>query len=130
MGDLPDVYLYTIDDLSEIIRQNLEQREQAAAAAEDLVRAGAERFLREQRTQHQQETLRLLRHRADSWRDDELQKALAELQRGADPEAALAQLARNLTNKLMHNQTVALRNAAADGRTDLVDYLKSLYQLD
>ncbi len=130
VGDLPDVYLYTIDDLSEIIRQNLEQREQAAAAAEDLVRAGAERFLREQRAQHQQETLRLLRHRADSWRDDELQKALAELQRGADPEAALAQLARNLTNKLMHNQTVALRNAAADGRTDLVDYLKSLYQLD
>jgi len=42
----------------------------------------------------------------------------------------LADLARSLTNKLIHAPTVAIRNASADGRADELEYLKSLYRLD
>ena len=41
----------------------------------------------------------------------------------------LARLSRNLTNKLIHTPTVAIRNASAEGRTDLLEYLRGLYAL-
>jgi glutamyl-tRNA reductase len=53
-----------------------------------------------------------------------------ELEQRRQPERVLASLARSLTNKLIHSPTVAIRNASADGRTDLLDYLKQLYHLD
>ena len=42
----------------------------------------------------------------------------------------LSELSRNLTNKLIHPPTIAIRNASADGRSDLLEYIKTLYQLD
>ena len=57
-------------------------------------------------------------------------RAAPELEAGGDPEAVLAAFARGLTNKLIHPPTVAIREASADGRADLLEYLKSLYRLD
>ena len=54
---------------------------------------------------------------------------MRDLQRGEDPEEILRKLANSLTNKLIHAPTTALRDASADGRTDLVDYLRSIYAL-
>lgn len=130
VADLADVYLYTIDDLTDIIEENARQRRAAAESAESLVDDGASQYVRERRIRQSQGLLRRFRDQADTIRDVELARALRELDAGADPRAVLSDLSRGLTNKLIHTPTVAIREAGADGRSDLLDYLKSLYRLD
>jgi glutamyl-tRNA reductase len=129
-AELKDVYLYTIDDLTEIIEENVKQRRAAADEAELLVEDGANLYLRERRAHHGQAMLRRFRDRAAAVQQQELERALKDLRRGADAEKVLASLSRSLTNKLIHTPTTAIREASADGRADLLEYLKSLYQLD
>ncbi|MEZ5560859.1 MAG: glutamyl-tRNA reductase [Pseudomonadales bacterium] len=130
VAELPDVYLYTIDDLTEIIEENVRQRHAAAVDAETLVEDGARAFIRERRAHLGRGLLQQFRGNAETLQRTELDKALRELRAGADPEQVLAGFGRALTNKLIHPPTVAIRNASADGRADLLEYLKTLYQLD
>ena len=74
--------------------------------------------------------MKTFRDQANTIASKELEKALREIRKGEDPEAVVASLSRALTNKLIHPPTSAIRNAAADGRSDLLEYLKTLYQLD
>jgi glutamyl-tRNA reductase len=129
-AELADIYLYTIDDLTEIIEDNVEQRRVAAEGAESLVDDGAEYYLRERRAHHGQAMLKSFRDQANNVASDELEKALRQIRKGEDPEAVLASLSHALTNKLIHTPTSAIRSAAAEGRSDLLEYLKTLYQLD
>lgn len=130
VANLSDVYLYTIDDLTEVIEENFRQRRQAAQEAEKLVEDGASRYLRERRAHHGQALLRSFRDRAEALKQIELSRAIRDLNNGGDPEAVLATLAHSLTNKLIHPPTAAIREASAEGRADMLDYLKTLYRLD
>ncbi|MEE4282905.1 MAG: glutamyl-tRNA reductase [Pseudomonadales bacterium] len=130
VGELPDVYLYTIDDLSAIIEGNIAQRRQAAASAETFVHEGAKLFLRESRVQKDQALLRAFRDQAKAIQAESLSRAKKDLQRGTDPERVLERLSNDLTNKLIHAPTMAIRDASADGRADLLDYLRILYDVD
>jgi glutamyl-tRNA reductase len=130
VAELPDVYLYTIDDLTEIIEENIKQRRSAAESAEHLVLEGAEAYTRERRAHEGQALLRSFRENAEAIQRAELQKALTALSRGADADEVLRSLSRSLTNKLIHQPTVAIRDASANDRSDLLEYLKSLYQPD
>ncbi len=129
VDDLPDVYLYTLDDLTDLIDENIKQRKEAAADAEQLVIAGANHYAAERRTRADQGILRGFREQAAQTQSAELAKALKELRAGADPEQVLESLSRNLTNKLIHAPTVGLRRASAEGRADVLEALKSLYNL-
>jgi glutamyl-tRNA reductase len=130
VGSLPDVYLYTIDDLSNIVQANIEQRQKAAQGAEVIVDMGTERYERERRIHSDKALLTRLRDEAEATRVQELNKALNSLEQTGDAEAALTQLSRALTNKLIHPPTAAIRTASADGKTELVDQLRQIYQLD
>ena len=130
VGSLPDVYLYTIDDLSNIVQANIEQRQKAAQGAEVIVDMGTERYERERRIHSDKALLTRLRDEAEATRVQELNKALNSLEQTGDAEAALTLLSRALTNKLIHPPTAAIRTASADGKTELVDQLRQVYQLD
>jgi glutamyl-tRNA reductase len=130
VADLADVYLYTIDDLTEIIEENVRQRRAAAESAETLVEDGASLYVRERRAHQSRALLKSFRDQAEAIKSVELERAIRELSGGADPESVLATLARTLTNKLIHPPTVAIREASADGRADLLEYVKTLYRLD
>lgn len=130
VAELSDVYLYTIDDLTETIEENIRQRRHAAQQAESLVEDGASHYVRERRAHQGQALLRSFRDQADAISQIELMRAMRELNNGSDPELVLRTLARSLTNKLIHPPTAAIRRASADGRSDLLEYLKTLYRLD
>lgn len=129
VGELADVYLYSIDDLTNIIETNLQQRRQAAESAESLVLQGARNYQREYRIKQGQALLKDFRDQARSTQDAELERALKELEKGQDAREVLARLSHNLTNKLIHAPTVAIRDASADGRADLLEFLRGLYAL-
>ncbi|MEM7098466.1 MAG: glutamyl-tRNA reductase [Pseudomonadota bacterium] len=129
VGELPDVYLYSIDELGSIIEANLAQRRKAAQHAEEFVDIGAKRYVEERRLKQDQKVLRDLRDSAQQIQAAELAKAQKALERGLNPEVVLEKLANNLTNKLIHPPTVAIRQASAAGRSDRLEYLSKLYQL-
>ena len=129
VGDLSDVYLYTVDDLRSIIDENVRSRENAARQAETMILAGVEHFMRDLKTLDAVQTLTDLRTHVDSLREEQLQKALKQLQNGANPEEVLRHFAHNLTNKVLHAPTVALRKASADGRLEALDWARTLFNL-
>ncbi len=130
VGESPDVYLYSIDDLSAIIEENRKQRLTAADAAQELIEEGAAHFIKQRRTLQARRMLRQFRENAEDVQTAELDRALRELRKGAKPELVVAQLSQSLTKKLIHQPTVAIRTASAEGRIDLLETLKSVYQLD
>ncbi|KEA64612.1 Glutamyl-tRNA reductase [Marinobacterium lacunae] len=129
VAELNDVYLYTVDDLTEVIEENQRSRESAAADAEAIIEAGAHAFLGQLRELEAVDTLTALRQQGQEIADAELDKALRLLAQGRDAEQILRQLARGITNKMLHQPTVQLRKASAEGRTDLAALVHELYQL-
>jgi glutamyl-tRNA reductase len=130
VGELDDVYLYTVDDLHEVIAENLKSRQGAAQAAEELVAVGAQDFMQRLRELAAVDVLKAYRQQAERLRDEELNKALRLLNNGSSAEDVLALLARGLTNKLLHAPSVQLKKFSADGRVDALGVAQELFALD
>ncbi|MBD1550898.1 glutamyl-tRNA reductase [Pseudomonas typographi] len=130
VGELDDIYLYSVDDLHEVVAENLKSRQGAAQAAEDMVAAGVGEFMARLRELAAVDVLRAYRQQGERLRDDELQKAQRALANGASAEEALAQLARGLTNKLLHAPSVQLKKFSAEGRLDALATAQELFALD
>lgn len=129
VGELDDVYLYTVDDLHAVIDENKKSRVAAADQAEDIISEGVEQFLRHQRALTAVGTVKAYRQKAEQLRDMELQKALRSLQSGANAEQVLQQFARNLTNKLIHSPTTVLKEASASSRHHVLQVAHELFDL-
>jgi len=118
IGELEDVYLYTVDDLQQVIQENIKSRQSAALAAEELVLCGTSAFMQQLRERAATDALRGYRAQAERLRDEELAKAGRLLAAGNPADEVLAQFARTLTNKLLHAPTVQLKRFSAEGRSD------------
>ncbi len=129
VGELDDVYLYTVDDLREVIEENQRERQTAAVEAEGIIETGALEFMRQLRELDAVDTLTLLRAQAHETAQQELGKYLRQLRNGKDAEEMLKRLAHGLTNKLLHQPTVQLRRASSEGRSDVLQLAQELYQL-
>nr|WP_312509500.1 glutamyl-tRNA reductase [Pseudomonas luteola] len=130
VSELDDVYLYTVDDLHEVITENLKSRQGAAQAAEKLVLAGVDEFMHRLRELAAVDVLRAYRQQAEQMRDDELARAQRQLANGVAPDQVLAALARSLTNKLLHAPSVQLKKLSAEGRIDALALAQELFALD
>ena len=127
---LDDVYLYTVDDLQEVIQGNLRARQTAADVAQGIIDQEADSWSRQQRSLAVVDTIRAFRDSVEKIRGEEVGKALQLLQRGQDAEAVIETLARNLTNKLMHKPTTILKQASEEGRDDTINATQDLFGLD
>ncbi len=130
VGDLEDVFLYTVDDLQSIIAQNMESRRKAAVEAESIVSSQSAGFMSWLRGLNTQDTVVSYRKQCLDNRDQLLEKALLQLQSNKNPEAVLAELATKLTNKFMHAPTSALLSAAQGGELDKLIYLRDIFNID
>ena len=129
VGELPDVYLYTIDDLTQLVEVNKARRLQAASGAEDLVERGTLQYQRERRVQRGRGLLQAFRAQAEHQRDIEVIRAIKALENGANPKEAIQKLGNALTNKLIHPTTAAIRGAASEDRLDQLDFIQHTYDL-
>jgi len=127
VGELDDVYLYTVDDLQDIIQENLQSRQQAANQAAEIIDVQVENFLNWQRTLEAVDVIRDMRHNAEAISQEILQKALKQLSQDKSPEDAMAWLARTLTNKFLHQPSIQLRQAGQENRHDLISFTRSLF---
>jgi glutamyl-tRNA reductase len=128
--ELADVYLYTVDDLQEVIQDNLRARQTAADVAQEIIDQEAEDWSRQQRSLAVVDTIRAFRDSVEKIRDEEVDKALSALQKGQDSESVISTLARNLTNKLMHKPTTRLKQAGEEGSDETIHATHELFGLD
>ncbi len=84
-NQLDNVYLYTMDDLQEVARRNLEARRDAIDRSLEIVDAGVDQFWRWLRGLAAEPTIVSLSRKMDAIRVRELQKTLANLP-GLSPE--------------------------------------------
>ncbi|MFN4263885.1 MAG: glutamyl-tRNA reductase [Thioalkalivibrionaceae bacterium] len=111
VGHLEDVYLYTVDDLEDVIRENLDARKAAAHQAEVIIEEHLEAFERWRTSRSGVQRIQALRGAAAAIRDRAIDEALVRLSRSGNAEEALRWLGHQLTNRLVHTPTVALREA-------------------
>lgn len=129
VDDLDDVYLFTVDDLSEVIEENRRSREEAAAEATAIIEECRQQWVRDNRAARNVDLIKVFRNRSTEIRDQELQKALAALETGESADKVLERLAKNLTNKLIHHPTSELNKAISDDRSEIIDAAQRLLDL-
>jgi len=130
VDELNDVYLYTIDDLREVVQENMESRQEAAREAEKIIDTQVVDFMHWVKSLDAVPTIRALRESADALREAELERARRRLARGEDPARVIEQLARALTNKFTHAPTDVLRRANHDGNSALLEAARRLFDLN
>lgn len=127
VNELEDVYLYSVDDLQEIISQNRQSRQEAANEAEDIIQMQAEHFICQyQAIKSVNPLIRAYRSNAELDKERLLQKAQHRLAIGHDPKKVLALFAHQLANKLMHTPSHQLYEAGITGNQTLIDTAEML----
>jgi glutamyl-tRNA reductase len=128
-AELDDVFLYSVDDLANIVKDNLQIRVDALAQAEAMIAEQAQAFLRWLDGRSVIPTLTALQGHHESLRAAEVERARKLLAGGAAPEQVIEQLARGLTNKFLHAPAQALTRAGEAERAQLLAMLHHIYQL-
>jgi len=128
--DIADVYLYTIDDLNRVVTDNLELRQAAARQAEEIIEVRAHGFMDWVQSLDGNALIVAYRRQVDAIAAAELEKARRRLANGEDAAAVMGGLCRSLANKLVHHPLTKIREAAGEGRTDMIEVARELLAID
>lgn len=126
VADLDNVYLYSIDDLQDIVEDNRRDREAEVQRADAIIDLAIEEFAGQQAERQATGHVRAYRQSAEQLRDRELRKALAALQSGRAPEDVISNLAKGLTNKLIHSPSVQMKQASAQQDDEKLTWAEQL----
>ncbi|MEW5942251.1 MAG: glutamyl-tRNA reductase [Pseudomonadota bacterium] len=129
VGDLDDVFLYTVDDLSQVVQDGLGSRQLAAAEAEAIVETRVRNFMEWMEAREIVPVIRALRDHAERYRRQELDHARRLLAKGEDPQQVMEIISRALTNKFLHAPNHALNNSAGEDRQQMEALLRRLYHI-
>ena len=129
VAQLDDVFLYTVDDLAQVVSEGMVNRQEAAINAEMIVQARVDTFMQWLAKRDAVPTIKALRDQAEAMRQTELEKALKLIQKGEKAEIVLEALSNALTNKFLHAPSHALNQAHGDEHAKLENILKQLYQI-
>ena len=129
VAELDDVFLYTVDDLHEIVQGNMDARRAAVQQAEAIIETQVGQFMHWMQVRQSVPLIRALREQAEEARRHEVERALRLLAKGDDPKQVLEALSQGLTNKLMHAPTQALNEATGEEGRTLAETLARLFRL-
>jgi len=129
VGSLRDVFLYTVDDLENIVEKNIGSRREAADDAEKIIDLQVVRFMRWFRSLDSIPTIRAIRGQIDALQDSELRQAQRRIENGEDPGEVLEAFALTLSRKFAHAPSQALKQADEDGNGSLIDAARKLFKL-
>ena len=129
VDELDDIYLYTVDDMMNVVQSGKEARQKAAAEAETMVDEKVNEFIEWQQSRQSVPLIIALRGEGERARRQVLEHAMKQLAKGTPPEEVLERLSVQLTNKLLHSPTRTLNKATSqDG--SLVQAVTQIYHLN
>ncbi len=129
VAELDDVFLYTVDDIAEVVKDGLEARQGAVKEAEVIIESGVADFIHWMESRGVVPTIRALRDRAEFYRCQEVEKALRLLAKGESPDKVIEAMSRGLANKFLHAPTHALNQAHGNERDNFLEVVHRLHHL-
>jgi glutamyl-tRNA reductase len=124
---LPDVYLYTVDDLAHVVQTGKDSRLAAVAQAEVIIDAGVQNFMHWLGQRHTVPLIQQINAQADEWRSAEIQRAKKLLARGEPIDTVLDALSRGLTQKMLHGTMAELHAGDAVNREATAETVSRLF---
>ncbi len=125
--DLSDVFLYTVDDLAQVVKSGKDQRQAAVVQAEAIIDVGVRQFMNWMGQRHSVPLIQHLHTQAAQWQAAELEKAQRRLAKGDPVEQVMQQLAQGLTQKLLHPALSALHKGDPAQREQTAMTLAQLF---
>jgi len=129
VAELADVFMYTVDDIAEVVKEGADARQGAVKEAEVIIDSSVSDFLHWMDSRQVVPTIRALRNHAERNRRHEVEKALKLLAKGNDPQKVLEAMSSGLTNKFLHAPTHALNQVQASDREKFLDVIHRMYHL-
>ncbi|WP_341891288.1 glutamyl-tRNA reductase [Variovorax sp. YR752] len=124
---LEDIYLYTVDDLAQVVQQGQANRQAAVAQAEVIIDAGVQSFMHWLGQRGTVPLIQQLNAQADEWRATEMARARKLLAKGESVEVVLEAMSRGLTQKMMHGAMAELHAGDAASREQTAQTLSRLF---
>lgn len=129
VGDLADVYLYTIDDLDKVILEGQGNREAAAVDAHRILDDEIQRYTSMARAKEASPILSALRDYGQSISDEVADQARRRLAKGVDSAEVIEYAIAATMKKLLHGPSVRLREAAEKSNDDVIEAARLLFDL-
>ncbi|MDH2918791.1 MAG: glutamyl-tRNA reductase [Sideroxydans sp.] len=130
VAQLSDVFLYSMDDIAEVVKDGMDARQGAVKEAEVIIDSGVSDFVHWMESREVVPTIRALRDHAERSRRHELDKAIKLLAKGESAEKVLEAMSSGLTNKFLHAPTHALNQVHGNERETFLDVVHRLYHLN
>jgi len=124
---VPDVYLYTVDDLRGIVQKGQAHRQAAVTHAETIIDSGVQNFVQWMEGRSHVGLIQQIQTRTDTWRHAEIARAQKLLVKGLSMDQVLESLSRGLVNKLMHGAIGELHSAPPSDRDRVAASLEKMF---
>ncbi|RQO62521.1 glutamyl-tRNA reductase [Paucibacter sp. KBW04] len=127
VAQLDDVYLYTVDELANLVQTAGEKRQAAVQQAEAIIETGVQSFVHWLGQRHTVPLIQALNAQAEGWREHEINRARKLLAKGADVEEVLDALSRGLTQKMLHGALAELHASEGEQRVQMAQTVSRLF---
>jgi glutamyl-tRNA reductase len=124
---LSDVYLYTVDDLTEVINSGQTQRQEAVSEAEVIIDEGVQKFMAWLEQRSHVPLIQELNSQADAWRQTELARARKLIEKGQSIDHALEALSMGMMKKMLNGPLRELHRAEGAQRDLTLDAIKQMF---
>lgn len=129
VSSLSDVYLYTVDDMQDVIKENLKLREEAANEARDIIGLHGQKYLGWLQSLSAVSLLKDFRSQFDGVKSQELSRSLAKLNANEDPQKVFVEFANRLSQKFMHSPSRLIRQAGENNQQQVLEILATAFDL-
>ncbi len=129
VSQLSDIYLYTVDDMQGVIRENLKARENAAIEAQEIIITHGQKYLSWLQSLSAVSLLKEFRFQFDNIKADELSRALSKLSNQENPEKVFTEFANRLAQKFMHAPSKLIRKAGENNQSQLLESLAEAFDI-
>jgi glutamyl-tRNA reductase len=127
---LSGVFLYTVDDLTQIINSGQSHRQKAVAEAEIIIDEGVHKFMAWLDRRNHVPLIQELNLQADAWRQTELARARKRIENGQSVDSVLESLSLALTKKMLSAPLRELNHPDVDQRDKALKAVKHIFLND
>lgn len=130
VNELNDIYLYTIDDMQGVVKENLKVREEAANEAQDIILVHSQKYLNWLQSLSAVSLLKDFRSQFEQIKTSELSRSLSKLQNDDNVESVMTEFANRLTQKFMHSPSKLIRQAGENNHQQTLETLAKAFDLN
>tara|TARA_B110000467_G_scaffold164527_1_gene194123 strand:+ start:1606 stop:2859 length:1254 start_codon:yes stop_codon:yes gene_type:complete len=130
IGDLEDIYIYTIDDLEKVILEGQSSRQSAAINANNILLEETSRFIEKQKSLAISSKIVELREYGEKIKEKVLKQSQRQLKKGDSIDQVLEKNTSNIVNKLLHLPSIKLKEAAEKSDIESIKIISELFNLE